>query len=343
MGNIKPICAGQPMRGLTLPRMTLPMHSQTMRPTLERLLMRSVLCLCALSVSACSLLMQDRSVSTDGTEPDTPAVMTVAKLPTIGLALGAGAARGFAHVGVLQVLDEAGIKADVLVGTSAGSVVAVLYASGLSGSALEQAALGLNETALADWMLPWGNRGVVRGAALAKYVNEQVKGKRLQAMTTRVGVLAAQLDTGLPVLFQRGDAGEAVRASSAVPGVFMPVAIAGHEYVDGGVVAPVPVSFVKQMGAQVVVAVDISSPPSATPASDTVGVMLQTLSIMGQRLNGFELKGADVVVRPNLAGMGSANFAVRKQAIAAGRAAMQAALPALRLAIQQKTTWVAAP
>ena len=318
------------------------MPSHTNHRPFNRLLLRSVLCLGALSLSACSLLVQDRSGAKDGTEPDTPAVVQVARLPTVGLALGAGAARGFAHVGVLQVLDEAGIKADALVGTSAGSVVAVLYASGLSGKALEQAALGLNETALADWMLPWGNRGVVRGAALAKYVNEQVKGKSLQAMATRVGVLAAQLDTGLPVLFQRGDAGQAVRASSAVPGVFMPVAIAGQEYVDGGVVAPVPVSFVKQMGAQVVVAVDISSPPSATPASDTVGVMLQTLSIMGQRLNGFELKGADVVVRPNLDGMGAANFAVREQAIAAGRAAMQAALPALRLAIQQKTTWVAA-
>lgn len=323
--------------------MTLPMPNPKKSPSFHRLLLRSVLCLSALSLSACSVLIPDRTDERGVTEPDVAVVAKVAKLPAIGLALGGGAARGFAHVGVLQVLDEAGIKADALVGTSAGSVVAVLYASGLSGNALEQAALGLNETTLTDWMLPWGNRGVVRGAALAKYVNEQVKGKNLQAMPTPVGVLAAQLDTGLPVLFQRGDAGEAVRASSAVPGVFMPVAIAGQEYVDGGVVAPVPVSFARQMGAQVVVAVDISSPPSATPASDTVGVMLQTFSIMGQRLNGFELKGADVVVRPNLAGMGSANFAVRKQAIAAGRAAMQAALPALRLAIQQKTTWVAAP
>lgn len=286
--------------------------------TPNRPLLRSVLCLLALSLSACSVLSPDRNETGGGNERGTAPAVKVAKLPTIGLALGGGAARGFAHVGVLQVLDEAGIKADALVGTSAGSVVAVLYASGLSGQALEQAALGLNETALTDWMLPWGNRGVVRGAALAKYVNEQVKGKSLQAMSTPVGVLAAQLDTGLPVLFQRGDAGEAVRASSAVPSVFMPVAIAGQEYVDGGVVAPVPVSFVRQMGAQVVVAVDISSPPSATPASDTVGVMLQTFAIMGQRLNGFELTSADVVVRPNLAGMGAANFAVRKQAIAAG-------------------------
>ena len=296
----------------------------------------------ALALGACSALRPDAGPQIPKTSK-APVVATVAQLPSIGLALGGGAARGFAHVGVLQVLDEAGIKANLLAGTSAGSVVAVLYASGLSGKALEQAALGLNETALTDWMLPWGNRGVVRGAALAKYVNEQVKDKSLQAMAIPVGVLAAQLDTGLPVLFQRGDAGEAVRASSAVPGVFMPVAIAGQEYVDGGVVAPVPVSFAKQMGAQVVLAVDISSPPAATPANDTVGVMLQTFSIMGQRLNGFELRGADVVVRPNLVGMGSANFALRKQAIASGRTAMQAALPALRLAIQQKTTWVAAP
>jgi NTE family protein len=300
---------------------------------------RLVVLAAALVLGACSVLQPNLPPE----EPIKPVpVPTVAKLPSVGLALGGGAARGFAHVGVLQVLDEAGIQLDLLAGTSAGSVVAVLYASGLSGAALEQAALGLNETTLADWMMPWGNRGMLRGAALAKYVNEQVKGTLLQAMPKPVGVLATQLNSGNPVLFQRGDAGEAVRASSAVPGVFMPVPIGGQEYVDGGLVAPVPVSFVKQMGAQLVIGVDISSAPSATPANDTLGLMLQTFSIMGQRLNGFELVGADVVVRPNLQHIGSANFAARKQAIAAGRTAMLAALPLLRRAIQTKTTWVPA-
>ena len=246
----------------------------------------------ALVLGACSVMQPNLPPE----EPIKPVpVPTVAKLPSVGLALGGGAARGFAHVGVLQVLDEAGIQLDLL-----------------------------------------------RGAALAKYVNEQVKGTWLQAMPKPVGVLATQLNSGNPVLFQRGDAGEAVRASSAVPGVFMPVPIGGQEYVDGGLVAPVPVSFVKQMGAQLVIGVDISSSPSATPANDTLGLMLQTSSIMGQRLNGFELVGADVVVRPNLQHIGSANFAARKQAIAAGRTAMLAALPLLRRAIQTKTTWVPA-
>jgi NTE family protein len=292
--------------------------------------------LCAVSLSACSVLKSEPP-------PAVAQPLKVAKLPVVGLALGGGAARGFAHVGVLQVLDEAGIRIDLLAGTSAGSVAAVLYASGLSGNDLEQAALALDETTLTDWMLPWGNRGLLRGAALAKFINTQVKSRPLQAMPIPVGVLATQLDTGAPVLFQRGDAGEAVRASSAVPGVFMPVAIGGQEYVDGGVAAPVPVSFAKQMGAQVIVGVDISSPPAATPAKDTLGVMLQTFAIMGLRINGYELAGADVVVRPQLNQVGSADFAARRQAIAAGRAAMLAALPAVRAAIAQKTAWVSAP
>lgn len=248
----------------------------------------------------------------------------------IGLALGGGAARGFAHVGVIAVLEEAGLRPQFVVGTSAGSLVAALYASGKTSAQLQQTALNMEEVAITDWMLPIIGRGMFRGDALARYVNELVAGRLIENMAIPLGIVATDLNSGQAVLFQRGDTGTAVRASSAVPAVFVPVKINGREYVDGGLVAPVPVHFVRQMGADLVIAVDISSPPEANSASDTLQILLQTFAIMGQSINQYELKDADVVVRPSLTGLKSADFSARQRAMDAGRAAMLAALPALK-------------
>lgn len=252
------------------------------------------------------------------------------RAPRVGLALGGGAARGFAHIGVIQVLEREGIRPDLVVGTSAGSLVAALYASGMGGAQLEQAALAMEEATIADWTLPIFNRGLLRGEALARYVNRQVQGRPIQAMRMPLGILATELATGRGVLFQRGDTGTAVRASSAVPGVFTPVEIAGKSFVDGGLVAPVPVEQARQMGAELVVAVDISSPPDQAVGGDALRVLLQTFTIMGQSINRQVLAQADVLVRPALAGMGSADFTARQRAMQAGRDAMTAALPRLR-------------
>jgi NTE family protein len=250
--------------------------------------------------------------------------------PRIGLALGGGAARGFAHVGVIQVLEQHGIKPDLVVGTSAGSLVAALYASGKNGKELEQSAMQMDEASLTDWTVPFGNRGMLRGAAVARYVSAQTQGRLIEDMVVPLGIVATDLSTGAGILFQRGDTGTAVRASSSVPGVFQPVNIGGRDYVDGGLVAPVPVAYAQQMGAELVIAVDISSPPEANPASDTLKVMLQTFSIMGKSINRHELKSAQVVVRPELTGVGSAAFSERQRSMAAGRVAMEGALPKLR-------------
>ena len=250
--------------------------------------------------------------------------------PRIGLALGGGAAKGFAHVGVISVLEEAGFKPSLVVGTSAGSLVAALYASGKTGVQLQQAALQIEEVAIADWMVPIVNRGMFRGEALARYVNEAVGSRLIEDMRIPLGVVATDLGNGQAVLFRRGDTGTAVRASSAVPAVFQPVRIGGRDFVDGGLVAPVPVQFARQMGAELVLAVDISDAPEGQPAGDTFQILLQTFNIMGKSINQHELKNADVVVRPSLLGLRSADFSARHKAIESGRAAMRAALPALR-------------
>ncbi len=267
--------------------------------------------------------------------PTPPPPAPVARPPRIGLALGGGAARGFAHIGVIQVLEEAGIAPQLVVGTSAGSLVAALYASGKTGAELSALALGMDESALTDWSFP--GRGVIRGEALARYVREQTGGQSIEKMKLPLGIVATDLDNGQPILFQRGDPGVAVRASSAVPAVFQPVKIGEREYVDGGLVSPVPVRFARQMGAELVLAVDISSPPDGQATGDAMRLLLQTFAIMGKSINHFELSDADVVLRPRLNGVGSADFTARQRAIGAGREAALAALPALRARIAALT------
>ena len=254
--------------------------------------------------------------------------------PRVGLALGGGAARGFAHVGVIQVLEEAGIQPTLVVGTSAGSLVAALYASGRNGQQLQSVAMNMDEAAFADWTLPLFNRGVLRGEALARYVNTQVANRLIENMALPLGIVATDLNSGQGVLFRRGDTGTAVRASSAVPAVFLPVKIGSQEFVDGGLVSPVPVRYARQMGAELVIAVDISSAPEGNPSADPLQILLQTFAIMGKSINHWELKDADIVVRPALAGMGSGDFAGKRRAIDAGRAAMRALLPQLRAALE---------
>lgn len=246
----------------------------------------------------------------------------------VGLALGGGAARGFAHIGVIQVLEENGVKVDYVTGTSAGSLVAALYASGRNGAALAAMADQMDESAFADWAFP--GRGLIRGEALARYVRENTGGRTIEQMAVPLGIVATDLDSGQPILFQRGDAGTAVRASSSVPAVFTPVKIGTREYVDGGLVSPVPVRFARQMGAELVIAVDISAIPDGAPTGDPMRMLLQTFAIMGRSINSFELRDADVVLRPKLAGVSSADFSNRKRSIQAGRDAMTAALPELK-------------
>ena len=178
------------------------------------------------------------------------------KPPQIGLALGGGAARGFAHIGVIQVLEEAGIRPDLVIGTSAGSLVAALYASGKSGAELAALAQSMDSGAIADWAFP--GRGLIRGEALARYVREHTGGKRIEQMRLPLGIVATDLDSGEGIVFRVGDPGVAVRASSAVPAVFQPVRIGALEYVDCARVAPVPLLYARHICAHVGIAAYIS-------------------------------------------------------------------------------------
>jgi NTE family protein len=313
-----------------------------MPPMFKRLLKRARLPLSAalLALAGCQTVPPEATPPALPPEPPGPSVVelplpSVPVLPRIGLVLGGGAARGFAHIGVIQVLEEQGIRPDLVVGTSAGSLVAALYASGKNGAALSQLADGMDETAFTDWSFP--GRGLLRGEALARYVRDQTGGRLIEQMRLPLGIVATDLDNGHPILFRVGDAGTAVRASSAVPAVFQPVRIGTREYVDGGLVSPVPVRFARQMGAEVIIAVDISAVPDGSPTGDPMRMLLQTFAIMGRSINNFELREADVVVRPRLADVGSADFTARRRSIQAGREAALAALSELRAMVAAKS------
>ena len=250
--------------------------------------------------------------------------------PKFALVLGGGAARGFAHIGVIQVLEESGLKPNMVLGTSAGSVVAAIYASGKTGAQLQRIADVMDQSALTDWNMSLLKRGMMRGDALERFIRQQTGFKNIEQLPLPLGVVATDLQTGEGILFQKGDIGTAVHASSAVPSIFEPVKVGGKEYVDGGLVSPVPVRYARQMGADIVLAVDISSAPEGNPSDDMFKILLQTFNIMSKSINSFELAKADIVVRPSLLGVSSIEFANRQQSIDAGRAAMKQALPKLR-------------
>ena len=218
----------------------------------------------------------------------------------VGLALGGGAARGFAHIGVIKALESHGIVPDLVVGTSAGSLVGALYAAGNNGSVLQKMAIDMDEGAISDWSVPFfsGPTGVLKGEGLKNYVNRAVQGQPIEKLKIPFGAVATDLKSGQPILFRRGNTGAAVRASSSVPGVFKPVRIGAIDYVDGGLVSPVPASFARKMGADFVIAVNISAQPEVQPASGAFEILLQTFAIMGQSLYQYELKQADIVIRP---------------------------------------------
>ena len=248
--------------------------------------------------------------------------------PKIALVLGGGAAKGFAHIGVIKSLESHGFQPDILVGTSAGSVVAALYAAGYSGFELQRIALAMEEKAFSDWTIP--NRGFIKGEALQSFINEAVGNRPIEQFTRKLAIVATDLQSGELVVFERGDTGLAVRASSSVPGVFQPVKFNSREYVDGGLVSPVPVKTARDLGADVIVAVNISDRPKLSRLKDTIDVMMQTFTIMSGIIADKELVFADVVVEPDISALNSANFESRNQAIIEGEKAGLAALVKLK-------------
>ena len=281
--------------------------------------------------------------STPTTEPTlnlpTSGEITLARTdgrPLIAFALGSGAARGFAHVGVLNALQDAGITPDLIVGTSSGGLVGALYAGGIRGTELTQIALEVEREEIIDYTT--SRRGFITGDSLQEFVNEHLHHRQLQELEIPFAVVSTELRSGQKTVFTHGDSGLAVRAASSFPGLFRPVTIAGREYVDGGVVSPVPVAAALDLGADIVVAVDVAkSPASESIINGWIDVLHQSYLIMARVLSRAEIDQADVVIRPDIGDMSLLDFEQRQTAIKAGEAAARRAIPVLVETIKRKT------
>jgi NTE family protein len=244
--------------------------------------------------------------------------------PTVALALGGGGLRGFAHVGALRALEEAGMRPDIVVGTSAGSVVGAAYASGMSVEQIQQAALGVKVSSLLDFT--WQAGGFIRGDQLANWANALIGATRIEDFPIRFAAVATDLQSAQPMLLDNGSAGRVIQASSAVPGMQVPVAYSGGHLIDGGITSLVPVRFARAMGADVVVAVDIYCQSPRATAVNVPAVLGKVMQSQSCLIAAPEMAEADVLVAPVVAVPGMSDRASQEQAIEAGYRATRAAL-----------------
>lgn len=260
------------------------------------------------------------------------AVRPPAKPARIAVVLGAGASRGFAHIGVLKVLEANRVPVHMIVGTSAGSFVGGLSAYGLTAFEIQKIALSLEKGDIVDLMFP--DNGFIGGEKLEEFVNTTVKNTPIEKFRLPFYAIAANIQTGQEAVFLKGNAGKAVRASCSVPGVFRPVTIADSMYVDGGTVSPIAVDAAKRYGADIVIAVDISADRDTRLPEGTIDTILQAVNIMHAKLSIKQLGSADVVIRPKVGYIGASDFEKRHEAILEGERAATEVLPEIQKIIE---------
>lgn len=275
--------------------------------------------LAALALTACETTTQPSKTHSPTAKPRA----------VIGIALGGGASKGFAHIGILKVLKQHNIPIKVVAGTSAGAIVGSLYASGMSPNRLELEAEILGKTDLVDLTL--STSGFIKGDKLQNYINQKVGNRPIQQFPIRFTAVATDFSTGKAVAFNTGNAGQAVRASASIPNVFQPAVIGGRKYVDGGLSQPVPVSAARSQGANFVIAVDISARPTKNTVAGFFSYLDQTLNIMSHSALQNELGKANVVMKPAVLELGAVGgFDQKARAIKLGEQAALAALPEIK-------------
>ena len=275
--------------------------------------------------------------------PVTPVIPVIPKIrePRVALVLGGGGVKGFAHVGIIKVLEAHGIQPSIVVGTSAGSFVGALYASGMNAFELQKVALDIQETDIRDLTL--NNQGFLIGEKLQQFVNSKVSNKPIQDFPIRFAAVATDLQSGEKVSFNYGDAGQAVRASCSIPNVFLPTRIGTRQYADGGLVSPVPVLTAREMGADVVIAVDISAKPKhVVAAMGWWGLLDQSINILSKQAIRAELTKADIVIQPSVQHAAALSLDQRHEFLLEGERVAQQLIPAIRQVILESKNKLAA-
>jgi NTE family protein len=286
-------------------------------------------CTLALALSAC------RATAPVPAHPGPPAPADDLP-PRVALVLGGGGARGFAHVGVIRVLEDAGVPVELVVGTSVGSLVGALYAGNTNAREMERLARGLDRGDFFDFSLAPAlfGTGLASGERLERFVRERAGVERIEELRIPYAAVATDLETGEAVVLRAGDLARSVRASSAIPGVFEPVPIDGRLLVDGAVARNLPVKVARELGADVVIAVDVTAIEGAARPSNFVEVILRAVNIVVHAEVEEARRDADVLVAPAVGEVGFIDFDRKDHAIAAGVLAARAALPAIRAAVE---------
>lgn len=246
----------------------------------------------------------------------------------IAVVLGAGASKGFAHIGVLKVLEANKIPVHMIVGTSAGSFVGSLYAYGYNAFDLQKLSFSIEKGDVIDLAIP--DNGFIKGEKLEEYVNRILKNTPLEKLKIPFYAVATDIQAGREVVFGTGNAGTAVRASCSIPGIFRPANISGRMYVDGGVVSPVAVDAARKYGADIVIAVDIAGDVDSSQPQGTIETILQSINIMYSKLAAIQLARADIVIKPKVGYIGSADFSKRHEAVLEGEKAAIEMLPKIQ-------------
>ena len=251
----------------------------------------------------------------------------------VALVLGAGASRGFTHIGALKILEANRVPIHLIVGTSAGSFVGSLSAYGFTAFQIQSLSFSIEKGDIIDLTVP--DKGFIKGEKLESYVNHLVNSTPIEKMRTPLYVVATDIQSGEEVVFASGNTGTAVRASCSIPGIFQPVKIGAKTYVDGGLVSPVAVDYARKMGADLVIAVDISTGANNAPPQTTMETILQSVVIMYSKISQNQLSRADIVIRPNVSHIGSTDFSKRHEAVLEGEKAAIEAMPAIKAALDR--------
>ena len=257
--------------------------------------------------------------------------------PKIALVLGGGAARGFAHVGVIRVLEQEKIPIHMIVGTSVGSLIGALYASDPNSFNLEWLSFSIEKDDIFDYSVLSAKMGPVSGEHLEKFVQTKVKAKTIEQMKIPFYAIATDLNEGNTWVFEKGSVAKAVRASSSIPGIFQPLELGGKMYVDGGVTNNLPVDVARAKGADIIIAVSISKNIRNPQVNNLIDVLMQSISIMGRELVTYKSRGYDVLIEPNVGDVGTTDFTQKKRLMDAGIQAAKQAMPRIRKLIEEKS------
>jgi len=257
--------------------------------------------------------------------------------PKIALVLGGGAARGFAHVGVIRALEQEKVPIDLIVGTSVGSLIGAIYAYDKSSMELEWTAFLLDRDSIFDYgfLSAFTGMSVAKGDKLEEFVRSKVLVANIEELKIPFAAVATDLNRGTRVVLDKGSVAKAVRASSAIPGVFPPVDHQGRLLVDGGVIDNIPISVAREKGADIVIAVDISENVINFNITNLLDVMLQSITIMGAENAKTRKKEADVLIAPKIGDIGMLDFTQKKRSMLAGIDAAQKMMPELRAKIEE--------